>query len=62
MARHFAELRVESLELRYGVSAHADTFFICCPVGRGDPTPPGELVVAERRQGGVKTPPYITNL
>ena len=31
-----------------------------CPVERGDPTPPGELVVTERQQGGVKTPPYIT--
>ena len=29
-----------------------------CPVGRGDPTPPGNLAVAEKQQGGVKTPPY----
>ena len=34
--------------------------YFYCPVGRGDPTPPGELVVAVRQQGGVKTPPYIT--
>ena len=40
-----AEFRVESLEFRFGVSAQADTFFICCPVGRGDPTPPGNRVV-----------------
>ena len=29
-----------------------------CPVGRGDPTPPGDLAVTAKRQGGVKTPPY----
>ena len=31
---------------------------IFCPVGRGDPTPPGKLVLAAKQQGGVKTPPY----
>ena len=29
-----------------------------CPVGRGDPTPPGKWAITEREQGGVKTPPY----
>ena len=28
------------------------------PVGRGDPTPPGNLAATAKRQGGVKTPPY----
>ena len=32
--------------------------YFYCPVGRGDPTPPGELAIAAKRQGGVKTPPY----
>ena len=29
-----------------------------CLVGRGDPTPPGNFAVNEKRLGGVKTPPY----
>ena len=29
-----------------------------CPVGRGDPTPPGNLAVTERLHGTVKTVPY----
>ena len=33
------------------------TYFYC-PVGRGDPTPPGNLAVDAKLQGGVKTPPY----
>ena len=32
--------------------------YFYCPVGRGDPTPPGELAIAAQQQGGVKTPPY----
>ena len=33
-----------------------DDFY--CPVGRGDPTPPGNRAVDAKLQGGVKTPPY----
>ena len=32
--------------------------YFYCPVGRGDPTPPGNLAATAKRQGGVKTPPY----
>ena len=32
--------------------------YFYCPVGRGDPTPPGNLAITAKWQGGVKTPPY----
>ena len=32
--------------------------FVYSNVGRGDPTPPGRLVIDAKWQGGVKTPPY----
>ena len=55
--------RVESGELRVKMWSVrlADTFLLYCDVGRGDPTPPGSFAIAAKQQGGVKTPPYITN-
>ena len=46
----------EIINKKFGVPAARAHFY--CPVGRGDPTPPGEFAVAAKLQGGVKTPPY----
>ena len=35
--------------------------YVYCPVGRGDPTPPGSFAFTAKQQGGVKTPPYNTD-